>query len=218
MKQGKPFIAFVMTAMFVVLLIYLGVYAFRAFQEPYRTTLVYAYTAVDSVGGRTACWCRDEVVFPGQSGIVELTRSEGEKVGVGQTVALVYRDTPGQADQAQIQSLTQEIQLLQYAVGQSGSVESAARLDEEILQSMVSIRSSAALGDYNDLEDQIREVKSDILKRGYTYGDGLTAADLTARLQDLNSQLTSLNQRSAARHHPGDRQPVGDFFQPCGRI
>ena len=42
MKQGKPFIAFVMAAMFAVLLIYLGVYAFRAFQEPYRTTLVYA--------------------------------------------------------------------------------------------------------------------------------------------------------------------------------
>ena len=49
MKQGKPFIAFVMVAMFVVLAIYLGVYAFRAFQEPYRTTLVYSYTAVDSV-------------------------------------------------------------------------------------------------------------------------------------------------------------------------
>lgn len=197
MKQGKPFIAFVMAAMFAVLLIYLGVYAFRAFQEPYRTTLVYAYTAEDSVEA-DGLLVRDEVVFPSQSGIVELTRSEGEKVGVGQTVALVYRDTQAQADQAQIQSLTQEIQLLQYAVGQSGSVESAARLDEEILQSMVAIRSSSALGDYNDLEDQVREVKSDILKRGYTYGDGLTAADLTARLQDLNSQLNSLNQRSAS--------------------
>ena len=197
MKQGKPFIAFVMVAMFVVLAIYLGVYAFRAFQEPYRTTLVYSYTAVDSVEA-DGLLVREEVVFPDQSGIVELTRSEGEKVGVGQTVALVYRDTQAQADQAQIQALAQEIELLQYAVGQSGSVESAARLDDAILQSMVSLRSSSALGDYNDLEDQILDVKSDILKRGYTYGDGLTAADLTARLQELSSQLTALNQRSAS--------------------
>lgn len=197
MKQGKPLITFVMVAMSVVLAIYLGVYAFRAFQEPYRTALVYAYTAEDSVEA-DGLLVRDEVVFPNQSGIVELTRSEGEKVGVGQTVALVYRDTQAQADQAQIQSLTQEIELLQYAVGQSGSVESAARLDEDILQGMVSLRSSSARGDYNDLENQIRTVKSDILKRGYTYGDGLTAADLTAQLQTLNSQLTSLNQRSAA--------------------
>lgn len=63
---------------------------------------------------------------------------------------------------------------------------------------MVSLRSSSALGDFHDLEDQIREVKSDILKRGYTYGDGLTAADLTAQLQELSSQLTALNQRSAS--------------------
>ena len=197
MKQGKPLIAFVVVAMFAVLAIYLGVYAFRAFQEPYRTTLVYSYTAVDSVEA-DGLLVREESVFPDQTGIVEITRSEGEKVGVGQTVALVYRDTQAQADQAQIQALNQEIQLLQYAVSQSGSVESAARLDEEILQSMVSLRSSSALGDYNDLEDQIREVKSDILKRGYTYGDGLTAADLTAHLQELSSQLTALNQRSAS--------------------
>ena len=65
---------------------------------------------------------------------------------MGQTVALVYRDTQAQADQAQIQSLTQEIELLQYAVGQSGSVESAARLDEDILQGMVSLRVSSAQG------------------------------------------------------------------------
>ena len=188
---------FVMAAMFVVLAIYLGVYAFRAFQEPYRTTLVYAYTAEDSVEAN-GLLVREESVFPDQTGIVELTRSEGEKVGVGQTVALVYRDTQAQADQAQIQALSQEIQLLQYAVGQSGSVESAARLDEDILQGMVALRASSALGDYNDLEDQIRTVKSDILKRGYTYGDGLTASDLTAQLQSLNSQLSELNQRSAS--------------------
>ena len=197
MKQGKPLIAFVMAVMFFVLAIYLGVYAFRALDEPYRTTLAYSYTAVDSVEA-DGLLVREEVVFPGQSGIVELTRSEGEKVGVGQTVALVYRDAQAQADQAQIQALTQEIQLLQYAVSQSGSVESAARLDEEILQGMVSLRSSSALGDYNDLEDQIRTVKSDILKRGYTYGDGLTAADLTAQLQALSGQLSALNQSSSA--------------------
>ena len=197
MKQGKPLIAFVMVAIFVVLAIYLGVYAFRSLQDPYRTTLVYAYTAEDSVEAN-GLLVREETVFPSQTGIVELTRSEGEKVGVGQTVALVYRDTQAQADQAQIQALSQEIQLLQYAVGQSGSVESAARLDEDIRQGIVALRASSALGDYNNLEEQIRTVKSDILKRGYTYGDSLTAADLTAQLQSLNSQLTELNQRSAS--------------------
>ena len=83
MKQGKPLIAFVMVAIFAVLAIYLGVYAFRSLQDPYRTTLVYAYTAEDSVEAN-GLLVREETVFPSQTGIVELTRSEGEKVGVGQ--------------------------------------------------------------------------------------------------------------------------------------
>ena len=196
MKQGKPLIAFVIAALAVVIAIYFGVYVFNAMNEPYRTTLVYPYTANDSVEVE-GLLVREELVLPAQAGIVELIRGEGEKVGVGQTVALVYRDSQAQADQAQIQALEQEIELLEYAIGQSGSIDSAARLDEDILQSVVELRAAAALGDYADLEEQVRAVKSSVLKRGYTYGDGVTAADLRAQLQTLNGQLSSLNQRSA---------------------
>ena len=41
-------------------------------------------------------------------------------------------------------------------------------------------------------------LKSNVLKRGYTYGDGLTPADLTAQLQALSGQLSALRQQSAA--------------------
>ena len=88
MKQGKPLITFVMFAILAVLCVYFGVYVFQALNEPYQTTLVYPYTADDSVEA-DGLLVRQESVFPAQSGIVELTRSEGEKVGVGQTVALV---------------------------------------------------------------------------------------------------------------------------------
>ena len=197
MKQGKPLITFVMFAILAVLCVYFGFYIFQALDQPYRTTLVYSYTADDSVEA-DGLLVRQESVFPAQSGIVELTRSEGEKVGVGQTVALVYQNTQAQADQAQIQALSQEIELLEYAMGQGGIGSSAARLDEDILQDMVDLRASAALGDFGDLEDQVRTVKSDVLRRGYTYGDGVTAGDLTARLQELRGQLTAVNQRSAS--------------------
>ena len=197
MKQGKPLITFAMFAILAVLCVYFGVYVYQALNEPYRTTLVYPYTADDSVEA-DGLLVRQESVFPAQSGIVELTRSEGERVGVGQEVALVYQNTQAQADQAQIQALSQEIELLEYAMGQGGIGSSAARLDEDILQDMVDLRASAALGDFGDLEDQVRTVKSDVLRRGYTYGDGVTAGDLTARLQELRGQLTAVNQRSAS--------------------
>ena len=61
---------------------------------------------------------------------------------------------------------------LYLAISQSGGVDSAARLDEDILQALVDLRAACALGDYADLEEQVLEIKSDVLKRGYTYGTG----------------------------------------------
>ena len=196
MKQGRSFITFVIIALAAALGIYFAFYAFSAFQDPYDTTLVYSYTVNDSVEV-DGVMVREEQVFPAQSGIVEITRAEGEKVGVGQDVALVYRDSQAQSNQEQIDSLSLEIELLEYAVSQSGDVDSAARLDEDILQSLVELRASTALGDYADLEDQVIQVKSNVLKRGYTYGDGLSAADLSAQLQDLRNQRSALQQQSA---------------------
>lgn len=197
MKQGKPLITFLIASMAVALAIYLGVYAFQAFYDPYTTTLVYAYTTHDSVE-LDGILAREEQVLPGQAGILEVTRAEGERVGVGQEVARFYRDTQAQADQAQLQALDLEIELLQYAAVQSGDLESAARLDEDILQSIVDLRASSALGDYTQLEDQVLELKSGVLKRGYTYGDGLTAQQLSEQLSALTSQRAALNQQSAA--------------------
>ena len=42
MKQGKPLITFVILALTAVVSIYLAVYIFNSFHEPYKTTQVYA--------------------------------------------------------------------------------------------------------------------------------------------------------------------------------
>ena len=197
MKQGKSLITFVMVAIAAALCVYFGFYAFRTLDDPYTTTLAYQYTANDSVEA-DGILVRKEQVLAAEGGIVEVTRGEGEKVGVGQTVALVYRDSQAQADQAELDALGQEIRVLEYAVYDAGNVESAARLDEDILQAVVALRSASALGDYNDLEEQVRTVKSSVLKRGYTYGDGVTSADLSDRLRELRSSYTALSQQNAA--------------------
>ena len=196
MKQGKPLITFVILALAAAMTIYLTVYIFRSLDEPYKTTQVYAYTANDSVPAEGLV-VREALVLPAPSGILEITRAEGEKVGKGQQIALVYRDSQAQASQAQIEEMEMDIELLEEAIGQSGDLESAARLDEDILQAVVDLRSSYALGDYTQLREQVMNVKSGVLKRGYTYGEGLTSADLSARLRQLQEELAVLTRQSA---------------------
>ena len=67
---------------------------------------------------------------------------------MGQLIARAYRDAQAQSDYAWLEQLDQEIALLQSVVGDGSGVESAARLDEDILQSIVQLRSSVALNDF----------------------------------------------------------------------
>lgn len=196
MKQGKPLITLVILILAATVAIYFAAYIYNALDDPYRTTQVYAYTSYDSVTVEGLV-VREARVLPAQPGILEITRAEGEKVGTGQEIALVYRDSQAQANQVQIEELEMEIELLEYAIDQGGDLDSAARLDEEILQAVVGLRASYALGDCTQLRDQVMNVKSSILKRGYTYGEGLTPADLTVRLRQLKEELTVLTRQSA---------------------
>ena len=165
MKQGKPLITLVILILAATVAIYFAAYIYNALDDPYRTTQVYAYTSYDSVTVEGLV-VREARVLPAQPGILEITRAEGEKVGTGQEIALVYRDSQAQANQVQIEEMEMEIELLEYAIDQGGDLDSAARLDEDILQAVVGLRASYALGDCTQLRDQVMNVKSSVLKRG----------------------------------------------------
>lgn len=93
-----------MAAIAVALVIYFGFYVAKVFSEPYTTALAYTYTSNDSAEA-VGILVRQETVLPAQTGIVDVTRSEGEKVGVGQSVAQVYRDSQAQTNQADLEAL-----------------------------------------------------------------------------------------------------------------
>ena len=196
MKQGKPVITVAMAVIAVALVIYFGFYVAKVFSEPYTTALAYTYTSNDSAEA-VGILVRQETVLPAQTGIVDVTRSEGEKVGVGQSVAQVYRDSQAQNNQADLEALADQIQLLEYS-SDGGGVDSAAKLDENILQAVTALHAASGVGDYNQLEDQVRTLKSTVLKRGYVYGNGLGSEELTQKLNDLKSQYAALKQQTSS--------------------
>lgn len=195
MKQGRPLITFVIVLFAGALLLYFGFSVWDTFQEPFVSTYVYSYTLNDSIQ-TDGLIIRQEQVLSGSSGIVDVTRGEGEKVGIGQTVALIYRDDQARQAQEQQDALALEITQLQYAMGQGENVSTAAKLNDDILNAMVSLRASSAQRDYGDLEGQVLAVKGMVLRREYTYSDELTVEALSARLQELQSQYQALRNQS----------------------
>lgn len=195
MKQGRPLITFVIALFAGALVLYAIFNVWKTFQDPFVSTYVYSYTLNDSIQ-TDGLIIRQEQVLSGGQGIVDVTRGEGEQVGINQTVALIYRDDQARQSQEQQEALRLEIIQLQYALGQGEDVSSAAKLNDDILNAMVSLRVASTQQDFSDLEDQVLEVKGKVLRREYTYSDELSTDSLATRLQELQTQYQTLRNQS----------------------
>lgn len=190
MKQGKSIITLVMFILAVVLCVYFGFYVFDTFNDPYSTTHTYQYTHYESAQANGVL-IRTEQVLSGESGIVELQCGEGEKLGVNQTAAYIYRDAQAQRDSAVLEALSEEIAVLEAVLGSGVGVEGAAKLDENILTAAVELRAGVAKQDFSELDEQVRALKSGVIQRSFTYGEDVTAGELKQRLSQLRADYAS---------------------------
>ena len=195
MKQGNALTRTVMIVLFAGIVLYFAVYAIRAFQEPFSTAYAYAYTVSDSVEA-TGLIVREETVLPAQSGIVALTASEGEKVAKNQTVAVIYSSQAAQERADQIQALELEAEQLEYALTDASSGASAAQLEGDIVDNIITLRSAATGSNLTNLEDQVLELKSSVLKERYATGEA-DVTELTNQLTSLRTQLTQLRSQAS---------------------
>ena len=192
MKEGTTITKLVMLLLAVGLGGYFAVYLFQSMADPLTTAVAYAYTVNDSVEAE-ALLVRQEQVLPAGEGIADVAPGEGERVGAGQTVATLYRDSQALERKEQIQRLTLEAELLQYATAQTDPGAGTAELEEDVVRAVVALRADSAAGDFDRLEEQVLNLKRAVLKRDYTYGQGVDPA----RLTEISKQLHALQSQSA---------------------
>ena len=194
MRQKSLGTKILMAAITLALLAYFGVQAARYFTDPLSTTLAYNYAVEESISV-SGYVVRDEQVLSSESsGLLQLLREEGERVSAGGTVAAVFADQASLDLQTEIESLTSRIEQLQYAQEAELGVEITQRLDNQIHQSILSYRAALEAGRFQDAEEQGDTLRSQVLKRDYSVSGG---EDLTAQLQELQSQRQTLQSQAA---------------------
>ena len=174
-------------------LIYLGLYLLTGFQDNLTTTTAYTYS-VDQGIEASGILIREEQLLAGSGGYVELVPSEGEKAAAGDTVALVYSDPSALSTQQEIQTLRSEIEQLQYALSSGTQSVDVTRLDQQVVSSIISLRTLAASGDLSDLEDSALNLRTMVFQRDYAYGDTGAAGNISQLIQDKQSRLNALTQ------------------------
>lgn len=197
MKQGTLLNKIVMLIFFGAILLYLGVYAWRSLSDPYTIVPSYSYT-VDDTMEATGFLVRRESVIAGTGGIVDPLPAEGEKVARGEAVAVAYQSAAAAARRQEIHALELELEQLQYAQSAGDSAADSAKLSQEVISAIVSLRSAVERGDLTRLEDQALELKSLVYKREAAFGEGDGSAESGgASIASVQEQLTALRAQAA---------------------
>lgn len=172
--------------------VYLAIYFVRGWDEDVVTAYAYAYS-MDIGREADGILIRTEVPLVGSGGYVDQILSEGAKAARGDAVALLYSDPSILTTRQSIRSLEAEIEQLEYALASGSQNTDAARLDAQVINSIVSLRSLAAKGDLTGLDDSALTLRSMVFKRDFTYGDAGATGQLSTLIADRRSQLTELN-------------------------
>ena len=171
---------------------YLAIYFVQRWGDDIVTTYAYAYS-LDIGQEAEGILIREEAPLSGAGGYVDQILPEGAKAAAGDAVALLYSDPSVLTTRQSIRSLSAEIEQLEYALASGTQNTDAARLDAQVISSIVALRSLAARGDLTDLEDSALDLRSMVFKRDYTYGDANAAGQLAQLIADKQSQLADLN-------------------------
>ena len=182
MKRGYLYMKLVTAVLFLAVLSYLGVYVFNALRNTFATMPAIPYT-VEETFSAEGFVVRTETVMYGVSGDILPIVREGERVAVGQTVAVEY------LTDAALETAS-EIRTIRLQIAQIEAARRTAGVETDGLQSVMELSKAVQSGDLRALEELSLRVETTIFA-----GDGLTEDDLPtlqARLEVLEARRAGM--------------------------
>ena len=172
---------------------YFGYQSLRYMKDPFTTAAAYGCTVDETVSASGYVVRSERVLEDNDSGLLRLARAEGERVSVGGTVAAVYADQASLDRQSEIDALEVRIEQLEYVQSASLSYEASAKLDNQIAQDLLAVRTALTAGRLDTGERRGSELRALVMKRDYTYSGG----SLDEQLESLRQELKDLRRQSA---------------------
>ena len=187
MKSSRAFrILFI--ALLAAVLLYFIVQGYHYFSSPFSTSVAYRSVTEESIGA-TGYLARSEEVLTGSGGTLRHVAAEGDKIGVGQTIAQRYSNTDALDTVSQIEALTLQQQQLEFALASYLDKDAALKLDSSITSGVLAFHQSLAGGDYSLAQEDLSSLKAAILKRDYSFA---SQEDIQANIDTVKAQIEEL--------------------------
>ena len=188
MKKTSPLMRILPFAVLAAVLVYFAVQLYNYLSDPVTTTLVTEGQAEDTIA-LNGWLVRDEEVLPAQSGTLSRVQQEGQRVGVGQVLAMVYANDSALQTMSQIETLELQLQQLQFALTSYLDPDAALKLDTSITGNILTLRQSLTGGDYTAAESDIAQLKAAVLKRDHPY---TSQEEIQTEIKSVEGQISSL--------------------------
>lgn len=199
MKQSTLITKIVMFILLAAVVFYLIISAVQSFIDPFSTTVAYR-DVLDDAAEITGVVVREEQALSGGSGIMDILPAEGERVAAGETVAVLYQSQEALDRKKQLQTLELELEQLKYALSSGGNLSDAAKLEQQIVSSILTLRANMSRGDLSSLESDTLTLRTQVLQRDFAYSASVDSASiLTESITEREEQIAALkNQISTA--------------------
>ena len=189
MRRSDLLIKIISVIVFIAIALYIGYYAYDAQVSPLKTTLAVSYVGGDFVHTEGYA-VRDEVKFTHSGESFSLAAEDGEKVSVGQTVAMEYKNT-GAADRSdEITTIELKIEQLEGLLKDISAGDSGK---EAAYSSVRNLSYAVNSEDLSDLKSILIEIDSCV----FTDLSKYTSDDLKTEISSLKARLNSLKASSA---------------------
>jgi len=184
MKRNNSATTAIALVLFLTFLAYSGVYAYRFVRGGAVTAE--AVSATVSVGGvASGIIVREESVLESSEQYIDIIAADGEKVGVGQAVAMAMSSETGLQRANRTRQLRLEIERAENALRTASSQDDLIRRAELLRSAVLNLSAAAARHDLSSLDKSISDMRS------LAFRDG--AAPYTqSELDEMRRELLSI--------------------------
>lgn len=206
MKYSRALFKILAACVLAGVMLLFGVQLWQFFSSSMTATPV--YQAQTEVTLAADGWViREEETFHTDGGTLIHALREGEKVGVGQVLATAYSSSGALDTVKEIEEKELKLQQLEFALSSYLDPDAALKLDGDITDSLLTLSTHLSQGDYAAAEEEISQLKGNILKRSYSYADApeiqkeIAAVEKEiAGLRNLLSGVTTIRAQKAGTY------------------
>lgn len=214
MKSTSSMFRILSIAVLCAVALYFGIQIYTYLNDPLANTVVYPAQAEDSVQA-DGMIIRDEENFHLGSGILVHQLREGERVGTNQVIATAYNSAGALDTVKAIEEKELQLEQLEFALHSYLDPDAALKLDGAINDSLLTLRSDVADGNYTTASENISNLKGNILKRSHSYSSGTEIQkEITSVQKEIRKLKGSLSDATVVKaERSGTYSAVCDGYE-----